>query len=381
MPRHSVHRNFGLDVLRLCSMLLIVACHATLHIPWLLHVDRGLDYLPGWKSAVLFLVVQYGQVGVSVFFMISGFFLVDRAFSWRRIVRTWLQMFLYSMLSLFVILLTIWLTTMPESIDGMFSGDQLWRTLLVAVFPFLSSSYWFVTAYIVMLLFMPFVNCLFEHMSKRSIESLMLLLGFFGVWVLWGNQTGIAPVIWNNVVYAVLGYIIGGWIRMYHSGERGRVRTSHLVACIVISSMIMLVFNHYAADRTRLGVFLGWDQQIKPGIVILPMVIAAAVLMLVLRIPTEEVPSGARDLATSLSAAMFGVYLIHENQFWYKLIWPFAADIVPGPSSFLGKAIAAVFIIFATFVFLAGVSWIIEKILVEPVTKLVMAITWKEGSR
>ncbi|WP_190973044.1 acyltransferase [Bifidobacterium rousetti] len=380
MSARDVHRNFGFDLLRVFAMLSIVACHATLHIPWLLHVDTGLDYLPGWKSALMYLVVQYGQVGVSIFFMISGYFLVKRTFSWRRIVRTWLQMFLYSVISLIVMLPLMHVVAVPSSVSGMFSGDQFWRMLLVALFPFLSSSYWFVTAYIVMLLFTPFVNCLFEHLPKRSIEALILLLGFFGVWVLWGNQTGIAPVFWNNVAYAVTGYLIGGWIRLYHSENPDRMKPLPLIAGILISSAVMLVFNHYAADRTRLGVFLGWDTQIKPGIVVLPMVIAAAILMLVLNIDTTNVPSGIRGLTVRLSSAMFGVYLIHENQFWYKIIWPITAIVVPGPASSLWKVLAAGMIIVVVFALLTMLSWIIETVLVNPATKLTMRILPKKNS-
>lgn len=81
MAKESVkQRNLNIEVLRIIAMFLIVACHATLHLPWLLHVDSNLDFLPGWKSALAYAVVQYGQVGVSIFFIISGYFLVRKAF-------------------------------------------------------------------------------------------------------------------------------------------------------------------------------------------------------------------------------------------------------------------------------------------------------------
>ena len=86
MAKRSVkQRNLNIEVLRILAMFLIVACHATLHLPWLLHVDSNLDFLPGWKSALAYLVVQYGQVGVSIFFIISGYFLVRKTFTWQRI--------------------------------------------------------------------------------------------------------------------------------------------------------------------------------------------------------------------------------------------------------------------------------------------------------
>ena len=55
MAKESVkQRNLNIEVLRIIAMFLIVACHATLHLPWLLHVDSNLDFLPGWKSALAY---------------------------------------------------------------------------------------------------------------------------------------------------------------------------------------------------------------------------------------------------------------------------------------------------------------------------------------
>lgn len=121
MAKESVkQRNLNIEVLRIIAMFLIVACHATLHLPWLLHVDSNLDFLPGWKSALAYAVVQYGQVGVSIFFIISGYFLVRKAFVWQRIFKTWFQMFCYSFLSLQGSLLypTVSRLFSPETILG-----------------------------------------------------------------------------------------------------------------------------------------------------------------------------------------------------------------------------------------------------------------------
>lgn len=167
MAKRSVkQRNLNIEVLRILAMFLIVACHATLHLPWLLHVDSNLDFLPGWKSALAYLVVQYGQVGVSIFFIISGYFLVRKTFTWQRIFKTWFQMFCYSFISLIAVLIIARFTTLPNSIAPLLSGDDLWRTVLWSIVPFIYGSYWFITAYVCLLLLAPFINCLFKHLSR-----------------------------------------------------------------------------------------------------------------------------------------------------------------------------------------------------------------------
>ena len=68
-------------------MLLIVACHFIIHFNWNTHhYDLMLIQEPGWTNALKFLIVQYGQVGVSIFFIISGYFLVDKTFKRRSLL-------------------------------------------------------------------------------------------------------------------------------------------------------------------------------------------------------------------------------------------------------------------------------------------------------
>lgn len=225
MAKRSVkQRNLNIEVLRILAMFLIVACHATLHLPWLLHVDSNLDFLPGWKSALAYLVVQYGQVGVSIFFIISGYFLVRKTFTWQRIFKTWFQMFCYSFISLIAVLIIARFTTLPNSIAPLLSGDDLWRTVLWSIVPFIYGSYWFITAYVCLLLLAPFINCLFKHLSRRNMAALIIVLSFFSIWILLGGRT--TP--WNNVVYAVLGYIMGGWIRLYWYEVNDKIKSSYL---------------------------------------------------------------------------------------------------------------------------------------------------------
>lgn len=111
-------------------MLLIVACHFIIHFNWNTHhYDLMLIQEPGWTNALKFLIVQYGQVGVSIFFIISGYFLVDKTFKRRRIFKTWFQMFCYSS-GFFITLLIIGVFyKYPTVIQPLMQGSELFRTI------------------------------------------------------------------------------------------------------------------------------------------------------------------------------------------------------------------------------------------------------------
>ena len=100
-----LRRSTNFEVLRLLAMLMIVACHAVLHLSWYATPTPPVTALAALKGSFCYLVVQYGQVGVTLFFMISGYFLVNKPFKWSRVSKTWLQTWLYGMICLAATLL------------------------------------------------------------------------------------------------------------------------------------------------------------------------------------------------------------------------------------------------------------------------------------
>ena len=88
MPQNPAARNVSIELLRIVAMFLILTCHFVIHFDWDHHQLRVvLPQEPGWWSALRFVIVQYGQVGVSIFFIISGYFLVEKSFKWNRLVK------------------------------------------------------------------------------------------------------------------------------------------------------------------------------------------------------------------------------------------------------------------------------------------------------
>lgn len=129
----------------------------------------------------------------------------------------------------------------------------LYRSILASLFPFFYNSYWFIGAYLLMLLVAPYLNTLFNTLPKRSMEMLIVLLGFFSIQILIFERAS----NWNNLVYAMLGYLIGGWLRKYYQDYEDRFRTLPMIGIIVALTLLMVAFNHYISEQSWLVDFMG----------------------------------------------------------------------------------------------------------------------------
>ena len=87
MGREPGERDSRFELMRIVSMLLILVCH------FASHAGRVSRIHGGW-GALACLLSQNRQIGVVMFLMTAGWFLVDRPFRWRTALC--IQVFAYS---------------------------------------------------------------------------------------------------------------------------------------------------------------------------------------------------------------------------------------------------------------------------------------------
>ena len=102
----------------------------------------------------------FGQVGVYLFVLITGFFLGDRnlniTYGVKKAVQIWMEVIFYTVV---IACICIFLKSYYLSFKG----------LLRVFFPFTFGAYWFVTAYIFLMLLSPFINKLIQNLDKKTI--------------------------------------------------------------------------------------------------------------------------------------------------------------------------------------------------------------------
>ncbi len=194
----NTERNVGIDLLRIVSMLMVVSLHYLGKGNLLEKSGHGVDvYVVAW------LLESLSIAAVNTYVLISGYLLCKKPFRSGRIVKLWLQTFVYSAGILLVMMLPI-----PGG-----HYRPMMHELLTAVFPITMTHYWFMTAYVIMVLFSPLLNlALWRLDRKQHLMVICLLLSLFSL------PKSILPVrlefddlgysgLWFLVVYVIAAYL------------------------------------------------------------------------------------------------------------------------------------------------------------------------------
>lgn len=195
------NREYGLDVLRALSMLFVIMVHI------LGHGALETAYSSGTVGNIVVTFLQTAVYpAVNCFVLISGYLLTDKPFRLSRLLQIWFTAVFWS-----VAIQCAFYIVNPSDISF---GKTLFMFL-----PVLNGRYWFLNAYIVMILASPFLNHLLNTLPFWKIRALLLAST---------TVFCIAPVLaLNNDVFVTQNgysfpwfmvlYLTGGYIKKYIS--------------------------------------------------------------------------------------------------------------------------------------------------------------------
>lgn len=307
-------RETGLDLLRIISMLLVVATHFYGH--------GGLingTLAPGEANwFVGNLIYAMTLVAVNCFVLLSGYFQCTSRFKLKRVVSIWIQAAFYSV-ALYVAAPVVCRVFGEEAT---FSIGGLVDSLMVVT----KIQYWFVTAYILMYLVSPFLNCAIRALGQRMhLLCCCTLLGIFSAAANlvytsdFGNVAGGYGFLWFCILY-----IVAAYIRLYVPVERKHRKWGLLTYFGCAGTVALARFGaHYlftwltgAPKMTSL--FYSYNS----------VLLTAASIGLLMAMRTVTVKGAAGKLVGFLAPLAFGVYLIHDHNSVRSLLWgwlkPFA---------------------------------------------------------
>ena len=289
-------RQSNIELLRIVAMLIIIGSHFSVH--------GGLKYSTSFLS-VNRLWIQFlnmgGNIGVNVFILISGYFLINSsALRIEKVLKLWLQIFTYSFGFYLLFLL---------------SGQEhfSFRGLFDNAFPITTSSqYWFACNYFVLYLLSPFLNRLALGLEQKTYKHLLLLL--FTIWC-------VIPTFliysWrgNNLTWFTFLYLLAGYIRIYSAGENWKCSTDFWIVfvTVVITFLTVICLD---AVAIRIPAVNGYTTYFYGKDRILILVISVFLLLGFLKLDV-----GSNRIINLLASTTFGVYLIHENRYFRDLLW------------------------------------------------------------
>ncbi|WP_338667683.1 acyltransferase family protein [Pseudodesulfovibrio methanolicus] len=229
--------------------------------------------------------------------MITGYFLVNSSFKFEKLLKIWVSVFTYSF-PIYLIFLSIGVV------------DFHIKQAIVSFFPIIFNTYWFITTYVLLYVFSPFINIFIRAIDKRTHLYVIMVLTF-----VWSVVPTFTPASLNFSAMAWFStlYIIGAYLRLYPNIKMTRVSLTVPVVCYLFVLSSIVVFD-FAGLKAR---FFGIHATYFVGMNKLPIVVCAVTLF----IAFKNLKLSNIKLINIISSSMLGVYLIHGNQFIRKVLW------------------------------------------------------------
>lgn len=282
-------RSSNIELLRILCMLAVVACHWAAHTPW----GENLTELNKQLVSVL---PRGGTLAINVFVLISGYFGIYTTRSVQeKIIKLWIDRIFYS-----IVISGIMLLLGFEALNT--------RYLLRAFFPVITCRHNYITTFIILYFFIPYLNKLLRNLSKEEMRRLLFLCTIvFSVLPTIVELTE----LWTNNVYSYLGwmmyvYSIGAYLQLYDEWKDFPWKL------ICIFSLILLIWITVVIEPAGM-----LDREFAGKIYNIIMLIAGVSLFACFaacEIPYNRIING-------IASSSFAVLLIHDDPLVRNVIW------------------------------------------------------------
>jgi len=292
-------RDSNFELLRIVCILFIVTHHIIVHGDWnwaVISQNEGLH-------AFMVFINLFGKVGVNVFVLITGYFLIrSKGIKLEKAVRLWLEILFYS-----VVISAVF--GIVKSVD--YSTADVYRILT----PVLSETWWFASCYMVLIIVSPFLNSALERIGRRRHLIVMLAMVFVmsALPIFTGLQIGCAEYVWFVVLYMIGAYIGSGEERVFSLPVRSYLlMTLAAMALLIVFSVLYVtdcdnsLFKDLMSNQALVVVVnivpVMWDNNLL-------MLFASLAMFLMFR----NVRMGYNKYVNVIATTVFGIYLISDS--------------------------------------------------------------------
>ena len=290
-------RQSNFELMRIFAIILILLNH---------YVVYGLSNMTLPSSNLYYVFTHFiggfGKLGVCFFIMITGYFMIDRfSIHCKHIVRIVLDTIFYSWF-----FLILFLFVFPNYTN--FSLMDIYKSIL----PVSTGGYkWFIKTYLVLYLFIPFINYIFHSCSQKIIKFYLILFG-----ILWYAIPTFSIKInycFSEFVGFIYLYCLGAYINKYGINFFDKIKNIIIVLLISCSSIIgyLTVCNYLNIHKH--GIWLHFSNESS----IFTLLIAMSLFYFFknLNIPYNK-------YINSIAASVLAVYLIQsdlKDELWTKI--------------------------------------------------------------
>ena len=331
-------RSSNFELLRIISMFMIVLSHCTWY--GVLKVGHADAYVVWNTGSIIYKLFSstsiLGTIGVGLFFMISGFFTVKK--SKTKILKVCLTTVFYSIMMVLVMLISRIIGIKAYESDS----DLIFDFLKMLFVPISGSVWWYVTAYIFLMLIAPIYN---EFINKLNRKGFVLLLF---VLLIFGYTLGNLGSNFHDIEKALYFYTLGAYFKLFIPKYRNSNIFVYVllgVIGIILNGLCQYFVFKYTVQSGSLAVLFRKSFSMA-GYLIADSLACFGIFGFFSKL------SFSNKVVNKIASYSFGVYLFHESPVMRQLLW---FNFLK-PWRFYGNALYFIMVpCFCVMVFFAGV--------------------------
>lgn len=337
MASDTKDRNVGIEALRAFAMFQIVVIHTLKQGGIFAACDSNF-----YMIRISWLLECWFICCVDVYALISGYVGVNSKFKISRFVMLWLQVAFYT-----VIITLVYSIFFPEVIS--------YKSWINAFLPIITGQYWYVSAYFLLLFFIPLINAGIRNISEKNFRLITIglllftsvystLVKFYPLNISGIDAFGVSDGF--STLWLLTLYILGAYIRKTEKLQsiNFAVLWAVLLACVFLTWTSIFMIPAWSVKRfgeMRYQAFLFNHAS--------PTVLLTAVAQLLLFLKIKANSKVVSSIFVKLGKASLAVYLIHTNPLiWNGLIDGYAVGFTYGSViMMLVKVLGASFAIYS----------------------------------
>lgn len=302
MKRSHKVRQSNFELLRIIAMLLIVLHHSMVHGTLRTSGKLVLDTGNPITFAIYNFLAFGGKVGVYIFVLITGYFMINSKISIKKIVKLWLPIFFWA----------VTITLSYELVTSNFSIGEVVRS----VFPIFFNQYWFMTVYFFMYLLIPLMN---KAIRSFSIKQELWFIAL-GIVIMLPNEFFYGAIIGGQLINFVIVYFIGAFISEHGLLWKKWFKKISYWSCWLSVIMILLTSIGFSfAGFSLKSMKLLKDASFLTDGETQTFFCLFIALGLFVWIGSKNL--GYHKFINTVAGTTFGIYLIHDNKFVHAILW------------------------------------------------------------
>ena len=287
----TAKRNYGIDLLRVVSMLMVAVLHILGH-GGILKNTAVLSY----RYEVAWFLEIAAYCAVNCYALISGYVGVNSKFKYTNIFYIWLQVVFYNVLINFG--------------GAILLPNMGVKEVLKAFLPVSYRTYWYFTAYFCMFFFIPIINKGLNALNKKQLFALvgavfgiLCLIPLIPEWDVFVSNNG------YSAIWLLSLYIFGGAIKKTQVFENAKAMVMLLMYFVMI--FVTWLYKLYVDYH---NMYYPNEEAMKNLLVkyTSPTILLSAVFLVAFFSKLKVSMVWAKVIGV-LAPVSFGVYLIHEN--------------------------------------------------------------------